>query len=424
MVNFEKLVNKCALLQEAPVIGNNDITAQTNNELSETPTSPKLDKQKNETQEEQGVKTIRDFLNKKKDNIVDTFNGKFEKFSPDSSSKYKFPESAFSGIIDIGIFNAIRGTKDSSKFEETIKYVFPLLDLIGLLVDAKRSNVEFDEAYEIFIVNLKGYTGNPLEYQPKSEWGKQVKQDYYNKQTKLDVGKIVLSSSELQNKSIYFVILKLLEFRRTGKSGELDLEKIPESKTFIDKLLFDPNSYISGKLPVPAQDIKALYNDMSPSLILDVAIKAYNLFTQQAKTYAPNLDENQYKEVFKLFMDNNVDWGKYNSASTQSRVLQQSQQNASFDSTLELLYKTLLTEENETTTLKPFEGDKTYVLKNIQRNSKAVPQAGKLYESLETLANYIRVEAKKDVVGAVSKVLSGAEQLAKGLSLGVPTMGR
>ena len=191
----------------------------------------------------------------------------------------------------------------------------------------------------------------------------------------------------------------------------------------LDKILLNPDSFIRGKLPTPGDDIKALYNDVSSQLILDVAKKAYELFVQQVESNLGNkeafkspIEEHQ---AYKLFLNNQIVWDKY-----------KTMQNDSFEQSYENLYTQMLNEydkvneppDNVDPKSKIFNIEKNkfpYTLKNIIAYKAENPQTNNLYNSLEKLANYIREGTKRDIHG----MFSGAAQLAKGLSLGVKNMG-
>ena len=408
--------------------------------ITPTPTGNEEKIKSDNTTEQAKAENAQKFLldPKKYDEIKSVSNQRYEKIY---KAYYKFPEKQeFDNIIRVACFNAIRGTKDSSKYS-TIRSILPVLDLIGLIIQVYKTEqkANINEAavrvYNDFINKLKTSVGAPMEYQPDSAWAKDVKADHYDDQQKVNIGNIVLNSPELQSQNIYFVIFKLLEIRRQGKSGNIDLSKIPSSKKFIENILLNPNSYIEGRLPIPGDDIRSLYNDVTPQLILDVAKKAYELFIQQTESNLGSKDAFgspvQEKEAYKLFLNNQIDWNKYKSV-----------ENASFDVSFEHFYKNLVceqelksavevamdkttpseTEKGQDKSSKIFDTSKNkfpYTLKNLIAHKTEVPQAGNLYNSLEKLANYIREGAKRDIHG----MLSGATQLAKGLSLGVKNMG-
>lgn len=61
-------------------------------------------------------------------------------------------------------------------------------------------------------------------------------------------------------------------------------------------------------------------------------------------------------------------------------------------------------------------------VKNIQQNSTSITEAKLIMQQLEAMSN--RLPGQKQIAQRISGALSGAAQVAKGLSLGVPTMGR
>ena len=438
MIDFEKLVGSVLMTEQQPAAYQSSPTV-----ITPTPTGNEEKIKSDNTTEQAKAENAQKFLldPKKYDEIKSVSDQRYEKIY---KAYYKFPEKQeFDNIIRVACFNAIRGTKDSSKYP-TIRSVFPVLDLVGLITQVYKTEQKatISEAsmriYGDFINKLKTSVGAPMEYQPDSTWGKDVKADHYEDQQKINIGSIVLDSPDLQTQNLYFVIMKLLEIRRKGKSGTVDLTKIPPTKNFIDKILLSPNSYIRGKLPTPGDDIKALYNDVSPQLILDVARKVYELFIQQVES---NLGSKEAlkspieeEQAYKLFLNNQIVWDKYKTL-----------QNDSFEHSYQSLSKQMLNEldytnpdrvlgnhnqntkpEEQSDNVEPeskvFDTSKNkfpYTLKNLIAHKTEVPQAGNLYNSLEKLANYIREGAKRDIHG----MLSGATQLAKGLSLGVKNMG-
>jgi hypothetical protein len=420
MIDFQKLVSRMLLNEQPTPVA-----------IAPTPIGNEEKIKADDNSEQIKAENTQKFLldPKKYDEIKTTSNQRYEKVY---KSYYKFPEKQeYDNLIRVACFNAIRGTKDSSKYP-TIRSIFPVLDLVGLITQVYKTEQKatINEAsmlvYNNFINKLKASIGAPMEYQPDSTWGKDVKASHYEDQQKINIGNIVLNSPELQSQSLYFVIMKLLEIRRKGKSGTIDLTKIPPTEDFINKILLNPDSFIRGKLPTPGDDIKALYNDISPQLILDVAKKVYELFVQQVESNLGNKEAFkspiEERQAYKLFLNNQIIWDKYKTAQINS-----------FEESYGNLYTQMLNEynqddkandssNNDKPKSKIFDTEKTkfpYTLKNIIANKAENPQTNNLYNSLEKLANYIREGTKRDIHG----ILSGATQLAQAAMLGTKMAG-
>ena len=402
----------------------------------------------------------------------------YPKISQDYKQKYNnyeqfrnaFPsEQDYKAFIYNAANAAVRTVKDSDRYTN-IRDLYPVLDLVGLVVQnfskAMGGNEQKAEAvYTEFINKLKASKGAPIEYEPISPWAKSVKDDFFAGRQKIDLGKLRLESPEFKNQSLYFVIQKLFQLRLIGRSGILKLDdpNIPtKSQKFVDKFLFDTNSYISGTKPVPEQGIKDLYNDVSPNLLLEIAKNAYAFFEQQADVNVGGVGalEGKKNEAFKLFLTNKIDWGLYKANSTVPPPLPKPQpatlppgappppgtlQTAGL-TTFNSLAKRILNEmvsgtgmaglkattqknqsqepKEETSEEKPQpfldkNGKSDYSLENLIVHKAQVPAANNLYNSLVKLSDFLRKETQADWKG----VFAATAQIAQALSFGVPTQG-
>lgn len=379
---------------------------------------------------------------------------KYNKLAQDYNDKYKtnynfvFPsEEDYKGLVYSATQAAVRTVKDSDRYPN-IKQMFPVLDLVGLVTQsyykgAQDASKTAESRYEDFVRKLKASPGAPLEYEPMSPWAKAVKEDYFSGKQKIDIGKLRLESPELQNQSIYFVVQKLFQVRMTGKANILDLSdsNIPKkSQQFIDQFLFNPNAFISGQKPIPEQQIKALYNDVSPSLILEIARNAYEFFVQQADVNAGGIKNlkgttGASVDAFKMFLNNKIDWQLLKTNQTQQPA--PNLQTSGLTTFSKLVHK-LLAEANsswgdkavsqmktQTAPSKPNpfmdeNGKANYNLQNIIKHKAEVPAANNLYNSLSKLADYLRKQSEGMNWG---RIFDAASKIAQGLSMGVPTVG-
>lgn len=351
------------------------------------------------------------------------------------------PEQDYRGLVYTAANAAVRTTKDSERYPN-IRDIFPLLDLIGLVVRAYSNTSNLGEKgaekeLNDFITRLQSSQGAPIEYNPIDNWAKAVKDDFFGGRQKIDLGKIRLENPEFQNQSIYFVIQKLMQLRLTSRAGILKLDdpNIPKkSQQFVDKFLLDPNSYINGTKPVPDQQIKDLYNDTTPMLLLEACKNAYIFFEQQADL---NIEggvkslAGQTKEAYSLFINNKIDWGLFKSKQPATNL-----QTSSLTKFSQLTNK-LLSEANSNwgdkavSTMKPKasepikdpfkdeNGKNNYSLGKIIASKNQVSQANNLYISLVKLADYLRKEIQFDWKG----LFDAASKIVQGLSFGVPTQG-
>lgn len=391
--------------------------------------------------EEQAATSAIGFLTSKYSDVQKEYAQKYANYE---QFKNAFPnEQNYKSLIYNAANAAVRTVQDSDRYSN-IRDIFPILDLVGLVVQSygRESGPNkpqlAETGYKDFVNRLKASKGAPLEYEPMSPWAKKVKEDFFSGKQKLDLGKARLEAPEFQNQSLYFVIQKLFEMRLVGRSNilKLDNDAPPKSQKFIDQFLFDSRSYINGTKPVPEQSIKDLYNDVSPSLILEVAKNAYDFFEQQADVNLGGLEplKGKESEAFRLFITNKLDWGLYKTNAEEPKL-----QTSSLTIFSKLTNK-LLSEANSSwadtavnqmqpkkqqqTNSKPdpFQdenGKSNYSLGKIIANKSQVPAANNLYNSLVKLADYIRKQAEMDWKG----LFNALAQMAQALSFGVPNLG-
>lgn len=393
-----------------------------------------------ENAQEQVATSAIGFLTSKYRDVQKEYAQKYANYEQFRSA---FPdEQNYKALIYNAANAAVRTVQDSDRYSN-IRDIFPILDLVGLVVQSygRESGPNkpqlAETGYNDFINRLKAAKGAPLEYEPMSPWAKKVKEDFFSGKQKLDLGKTRLEAPEFQNQSLYFVIQKLFEMRLKGRSNilKLDNDSPIKSQKFVDLFLFDSRSYINGVKPVPEQRIKDLYNDISPSLILEVAKNAYDFFEQQADVNLGGMESLKSKEneAFRLFLANKLDWGLYKT-NTQEPSLQTNSLTIFSNLTNKLLSELNSNlgdaatnqmkpkRQNPTEKPDPFvdeNGKSNYSLGKIVANRSQVPAANNLYNSLVKLADYVRKQAENDWKG----LFNALAQMAQALSFGVPNLG-
>ena len=370
--------------------------------------------------------------------------------------------------------SVVRATKDSDKYPKIVNS-YPLLDLFALLSNElkKGSQGNKETAKSIldsFVERLLDSNNPkiPLEYHPTNTWAKSVREDYVS-ETKQEIGKARLDTIN-PNYGIYATILQLLAIRRNAAKLKIPVDKLPPANEFVKKIFFDPQVYVKGQKTLPSDDrLKLLYNDTSANLLLRIAMSAYALFKQQLNVTIGEENVRDEGKAYAEFLGDGtttpkrpMNWNGHSKEekTTTTEPTPVTRIVSSFDNSLELLHKEIVNEtelktaaeiatgrfsspekvstepkpESEEkdqklpTIMPPFknkQGSYEYTLGNINKFKTEVPAAKNLYNQLLNLANYIQQEAMKpDWYERSVGAMSGATQIAKGLSLGVPTMGR
>lgn len=440
MIKFEELVERL-LLQELefnpfnPSSVDAAIDAAADTKAASNPTSTQTNQQQtsnaekdqNKTQEqieEELAKNLIEFFRNKHQPLQTKFNEVFNDYY--TSQLGSFPDLlSFEKLVYTVTKNSIRDTENVGSFENDIPSLFPLIDLIAVVKQTETSTKGsptdkqkvYETAYSSFVKRLdefkKTNKKTPLEFPSISPWASSVKNRYYEKLGKVDIGKMKIESSELQNKSIRDAVMILLEHRRKSKIKLFKKEiNIGSAAKEINSILEEPDNYIEGQISFPDKKINLLYSGATPDLLLSVGKNARLLFTQQVKE--KELTKQQITpELYKNFLDNKV-----------SEVLsvRQSEPNTQRRENVGESFQTALHSVLEQLSDASFSTG-SYTIRDLQTSS--VPEAQQLYKSLKSLADYIRTEAEQiEWSKKISGALSGATQIAKGLSLGVPTMGR
>tara|TARA_R110000868_G_scaffold103681_18_gene285396 strand:- start:1345 stop:2712 length:1368 start_codon:yes stop_codon:yes gene_type:complete len=454
MLNFRKLVF------EAPVP-----TPTVAPTVTSTPTpAPKDDVEALAT-------NVRMFFDPETENRYSGLKAAFE-------AKYKgidFPnQDEFKAIVSKAANNSIRDTKKPESFPN-IRQTYPLLDLVSRVkiayTDNKDNNKAVEEANKIytnFLQKIKLSTGEPIDFEATDPWAKSVKDEYF-KTGKQDVGELALD--KYLDKSIMFIVLKLLEVRRKDLSAKIlakrknvDPNKIPNALPFVEDLILHPEKYAGGNVPVPDK-LRALYDQVTARDLVNLGKLAKNFFTSEARKR--NLTEENFdtESGYKAFLNNAslengvFDWNKFK---TQQEVTPSNQPTSENFNLLFNRLCSLLSEKNskqrrndrrqqqrQIPSPKPSQlppgappppADKTpnnnveqeqneevpptdvkngYTLGNIKQMTQSA-EAKALYAALKQFADYIRMGMKRDVIGAVKSATGAMKALSR---IGGPMMG-
>lgn len=251
-------------------------------------------------------------------------------------------------------------------------------------IDPSKINV-YDQAFASnFDAHVSG--GNPFfDYIPQSTIGGTIHLTISKKLSKMVVGQLALENFD--QFSIKRALYGLLEGHRKLKLSIFQGKNTPPSSIkFVDDILLNPNKFAGGKTEIPDQ-FKSLYNSVSVKEIISIAVTANKLF----ETELTRFNINNPKTTFDNFISNEpLD-------NNQKFIIQSTPKG----------YNGVLSKPAD-----PKPGKGGYTIANIKQLN--TPQSRELIKELEDLGNYIREGEPVDWSG----VLSGATQVAKGLSLG------
>lgn len=333
----------------------------------------------------------------------------------------------------------------------TITNIYPLIDLVASLYlkhfkgKQKPSEEEVKVTINQFVDNLvdpqKNPSDVPLDFQAVNQWTKKVKSDFLSG-SKVELGKLRLESLP-KDLSFYQTIYELLKVRRQALNIKFpqSWKQIP-GEQFIKDVFLNISSIISGKVPVKNEQIEKIYDASTTQNLINLSLAAYKLYVQQVNSNTKN------EKLKQEFLKDSRKYEEFLGARTPTAKplsWEQEPTAESFSSVFELAFKNLLQErdvlpahyknievpkqeeitsdenkEKETSQTKPFEsprspGEFIYNIQNLDNASnQGLDEAKNFKSELENFANYLKKETETDWSG----VLSGATQVAKGLSLG------
>lgn len=293
---------------------------------------------------------------------------------------------------------------------------FPLIDFVWYVAEKEGADVLDLSGVNIEQAVMTGHasnfkvacdTNNPgtnlhplFGYVPSSAKATAYQRPLQKKISNTQIGRMNLA--QFDNFSIKKALYGILEIRKKIRQSVIKNKQIPDSIKWVDSILNKPEMY-SGRIQIP-NEFKVLYDRVSAQQLIEIADTLHDFFESEKASAeasrgatlstAPNAIEN----TFMHFISNqNVAPGANYAFTTRATP-------TGFESP----------------NLSGMKGG--YIIKNIKKIN--TPQAKEVVNELTKLANFINEGEPTTRTEKISKLLSGATEIAKGLSLGVPTMGR
>jgi len=291
--SVKKYISKSKKKKNKYLFGESEGTALTPTEDASKvePISPS-DKNDEEIDPEE-LKKVNTFYRENLNNLKSVWDPKY-------TVKYNSPlpgdiEDLFTKVH----YSVIRKVKDSSQYD--MKHIYPLMDLIANLDEAKGNIADMKNWLNKFEENLKKSPGAPLDYTAIHPWIKTIRDDYFQKQAKENVGAMTLENPDLAQKAIMPVIMSLLAVRKKVRSHVVDFTQTPSSVPFVEDIIYNPQKYAGGGIQIP-NDLQSLYDDVSAKSLMFIGKFAKDYFDSEVQRLDIELqDENS---TYKTFLNN------------------------------------------------------------------------------------------------------------------------
>lgn len=315
------------------------------------------------------------------------------------------------------VFPILQDTYVRPRVESIVPFAdkYPLIDFVWYVVDQNKqdakilnlkSNTIFDQSQidqfeQNFINAIKknnaGINLNPLfGYMPLSSKAVANQKPLQKKISNSIVGKMSLDNFKTfgLKKALYGI----LENRKKIRTAVIKNKNIPSAVKWIDKILNEPQSY-AGQKQIPSE-IKAVYDRVTGEVLIEIANAFHDFYESETSA---------------------AEQGVKNSNVNKSPV-------TTFD---DFISNDSLVSNRFIFKFKPgglaysphglnLQGG--YTVENVRKIN--TPQAKAVINILTTFASYVREGEPTELLTKIVGTLSGVTQIAKGLSLGVPTMGR
>lgn len=459
MVNFKEIV----LLQEEE--------AQTNQPAN--PTAQEQTAPKNESD------VVVNYFLEKPNEIFKEYSGVFyQKY------KVNIPEEVLRQIINLIRQSGYQNQYVVQNFVRYSDY-FPFVDfltyVIGLADDKQKPNVlEFVEALkkpenkEVFAKAAQAYIQDfkeqpvddtwPLDYKSRTSHATMLQTGLRQAASKNLIAEATME--KIANLSLRNAIYKLLEIRKKIRDKQ---NKVPPSNQFVDSLLLTPEKHAGTTVTVPVQ-FKRLYPDTTVRTLVELGLLIKRLYEHEKKiaqeTYnqanpdskaqiittleeffnnqlneqkqfewkvpeekapATQQESYQFNEIYKKFLnllqekDNTVGYTKAY-GDNYDAIFNKGNQTQANPTTQQPPKPATNQETPNKETKNPLLGpaEEGYVVKNI-KNMKTNDPAQKVYNKLQSIADYIREAEPFSIVGALQDINIAAKGLG---SLGGPNLDR
>ena len=407
-------------------------------------TSKKAATEKSE--EEKNTKDIVVFLKSKISELTGIWSKNYKDFNQYDDLNVKEPNENIVLLILNRVAQTSRQRMLVKDVKDYIQPLFPLLDLIIYL----RHPLYKDKALtnEVKFANWKQRLPKspgsqmPIKFNPMTSIAAELRKEYLMAEAYTDLGANFLASNA--DKSIWFVIMKMLEVRKKNRSREIDLKKVPSTVTWVNNLLYYPEKYSGGGKKV-SEKLRAVYEEVTAEKLLGVAFAVKSLFQSEAMRVgeAANLDQLKsnplYEKAVVGFYNNQpIQSGQF---AWESFKLNESQLFTFFDvykqtlneyNPLPQVYRNIpienkpeqQTDDETPKTEEPLEDAKIdltggYTISNILKMSKNAEfgEAAAVYKLLQNFADYVREEEPKDLVRKLQATASGLKSVESALGI-------
>lgn len=421
---------------------------------------PKTEEDKKADKEVEDTKSVIEFLKQNTSALQTIWNQHYKNYNQ-YDDQYKEPNETVITLILNRVAQTSRQKMLAKDVKDYIQPLFPLLDLIIYLRHPiyKDKALTNEKKFENWKQRLPKPTGSqmPIKFNPMTSIAAELRKEYLMAEAYTDLGANFLASNP--DKSIWFVIMKMLEVRKKNRGREIDLKKVPSTVNWVNNLLYYPEKYAGGGNKVSA-NLRAVYEEVTAEKLLGLAFAVKNLFQSEAMRAggATNLDQLKLKPLYEKALI-----GFYNNQpllnsqfAWESFKLNESQIFAFSDACRDLLNELTVgsteayrsgydsiynknkastqpeaptnqeqqTDDETPKTEEPPEDTKMdltggYTISNILKMSKNAEfgEAAAVYKLLQNFADYVREEEPKDLVGKLQRTASGLKSVESALGI-------
>ena len=422
-------------------------------EQGETPSpadsseKPKTEEDKKADKEAEDTKSVVEFLKQNTSALQTIWNQHYKNYNQ-YDDQYKEPNEAVVTLILNRVAQTSRQKMLVKDVKDYIQPLFPLLDLIIYLRHPlyKDKALTNEKKLENWKQRLPKPTGSqmPIKFNPMTAIAAELRKEYLMAEAYTDLGANFLASNP--DKSIWFVIMKMLEVRKKNRGREIDLKKVPSTVNWVNNLLYYPEKYAGGGNKVNA-NLRAVYEEVTAEKLLGLAFAVKNLFQSEAMRAggATNLDQLKSKPLYEKaligfynnqpLLNNQFAWESFKL--NESRIFAFSDAykqmlNEYNPNALPQAYRNVpienktdqQTDDETPKTEEPLEDTKIdltggYTISNILKMSKNAEfgEAAAVYKLLQNFADHVREEEPKDLVGKLQRTAAGLKSVESALGI-------
>lgn len=398
------------------------------------------------------AKSVSDFLIAKKTDLLAIWKEYYKDYNA-QETRYKEPTQENISEILVRVNQISRKPLLVKDVENYIRPLFPLLDLIIYLRDPqeKRQGVTNEQKYKAWEQSLRKLPKPhmPIKFNAMSTVAKNLRRDYLVAAAYTDLGANFLASNP--DKSIWFIIMKMLEVRKKNRIREVDLTKAPNTVNWVNELLYHPEKYGGGGKKV-SSNLRAVYEEITAEKLLGVAFAVKNLFESEAIRVGGAADSDQlksrplYEKALIGFYNNQpvqsgqFVWESFKLNESQLFAFSDTYKNLLDEVTDPAIYSKVINAVNKSAAARKSSKfgstDQTqplnqedpsinidltggYTIGNILKMSKNAEfgEAAAVYKLLQNFADYVREEEPKDLVRKLQATASGLKSVESALGI-------